>query len=319
MPTPETIRFRAGDATLEGTLLLPEGDGRHPWAVLVQSWLPRNRDGGWDTDRYAGWFAEGEGGSCPSERLAAALAARGVATFRWDPRGCGASDGAWADVDLFTRIDDARDAIGALRSRPELDLRRTGIIGHGEGATVALSVAIGDPAVGVVGLIAPAARSLRDVWRRGVAARDRTGSDRRHPIVGALDRVSEELIERAERREPAMVVDVAGAPITLRLAAWEQSVHTPSLALATMLHRAVVLVHGSDDAWTDADESVLLDAVLREAGNDPELRLIPGVGHDLAGATESDIAGVADAIATRMEPRTLPPVLLAIEEMGSGG
>ena len=51
----------------------------------------------------------------------------------------------------FTRIDDARDAIGAMRSRRELDLRRTAIVGHGEGAGIALSVAIGDPAIGAVG------------------------------------------------------------------------------------------------------------------------------------------------------------------------
>ena len=58
----------------------------------------------------------------------------GVASLRYDPRGCGESDGAWEEVDLFTRIDDARDAIGAMRSRRELDLRRTAIVGHGEGA-----------------------------------------------------------------------------------------------------------------------------------------------------------------------------------------
>ena len=70
-----------------------------------------------------------------------------------------------------------------------------------------MSVAIGDPAIGAVGLIGPPARSLRDVLRRGVAERSRTGVDREHPLVAALDRVAEELIERAERREPTMAVD----------------------------------------------------------------------------------------------------------------
>lgn len=319
MPTSETIRFRAGDATLEGTLLVPDGDGRHPWAVLVPSWLPRSRDGGWDRVGHRTWFSGDDERRGPLGRLAAALGERGVASLRADPRGCGASEGRWPEVDLFTRIDDARDAVGAMRSRTDLDLRRTAIVGHGEGATVALSVAIGDPAIGVVALIAPSARSLRDIWRRGVAARERTGIDRGHAIVDALDRASEELLERAERREAAMRVDVAGDDVTVRLAAWEQGIHTPSLALATMLHRAVVLVHGTTDAWVDADESRLLEAVLRAGGNDPELLLLTGTGHDLAEASDADIGSVADAIAARMEPRALPPVLLAIEEMGKGG
>src|SRR5690606_36442264 len=127
----EELRFRAGDASLAATLTVPEGDGRRPWAVRVPSWLPRTRDGGWDRERHPAWFApatrdEGRG---LFARLADALAERGVAILRYDPRGCGASEGSWEDSALFTRIDDARDAIAAMRSRPELDLRRTAIVG----------------------------------------------------------------------------------------------------------------------------------------------------------------------------------------------
>ena len=85
---------------------------------------------------HPGWFAPRSrpaGRAC--RRLADALAARGVASLRYDPRGCGESGGDWAASHLFTRIDDARDAIGAMRSRRELDLRRTAIVGHGEGGS----------------------------------------------------------------------------------------------------------------------------------------------------------------------------------------
>lgn len=311
----EKLRFRAGDASLAATLTLPEADGRLPWVLLVPSWLPRGRDGDWDRAGHPSWFAPAPGDAAPGlfTRLADAFAARGVASLRYDPRGCGESDGAWERVDLFTRIDDARDAIGAMRSRAELDLRRTAIIGHGEGAGVALSVAIGDPAIGAVGLIGPSARSLRGVMRRGAAERERTGVDREHPIVAALDRNLEELVERADRREPTMRLNL----IDLSLAAWEQGFHTPALALATMLHRNVVLAHGSHDAWADPEESLFLADALREAGNDAEMQVLNGAGHDLAEADDTAIGAFADAVTTRMEPRELPPVLLAIEEMGS--
>jgi pimeloyl-ACP methyl ester carboxylesterase len=312
----EDLTFRAGDVSLSATLTLPEADERAPWVVLVPSWLPRDRDGGWDRTGHPDWFApDGRPELGIFRRVASALARHGVATLRYDPRGCGDSGGVWAGTDLFTRIDDARDAIGAMRSRPELDLRRCAIVGHGEGAAIAISVAIGDPAIGAVGLIGPSARSLRDVLRRGVAERARTGADRRHPIVDALDRSSEELIERAQRHEPSMAVHVGADTVELNLAAWEQGFHTPVLALATMLHRNVVIAHGSDDAWADPEESQLLAQVLRDGGNQPLIQVLDGVGHDLAGADDGAVDAFAAALAERIQRRELPPVLVAIEQM----
>lgn len=319
MTTSEELRFRAGDASLAGTLTLPsDGGGRRPWVLLIGSWLPRDRDGAWDRQRHPGWFAPPPPGARPGllARVADTLAERGVASFRYDPRGCGESDGDWAATDLFTRIDDARDAIGAMRSRRELDLRRTAIVGHGEGTAIALSVAIGDPAIGAIGLVGAGARPWDDLARRGAAERERTGVDREHPLVAALDRLTDELLERAGRREPRGTVRVGEDTVELGLAAWEQAIHTPALALATMLHRPLVLAHALDDAWVHPDESRLLAEVAREAGNVPVVQLLDRGGHDLARADGGVIGAFADAVVARMEPRELPPVLVAIEEMG---
>lgn len=324
MPRSEELRVQAGDATLAGTLLLPDqpppegARGRYPNVLLLPSWLPRDRDGTYDRQRHAAWFAPdpapaGSGGLLA--RLASAFAALGVASLRCDPRGSARSDGTWEEVALFTRIDDARDMLAAIRSHGSLDLRRTGIVGHGEGAGAALSVAIADPAVSAVMLIGAPARSMRDVVRRGVAERARTGVDLQHPIVAALDHWSEEMLERADRHEPSAELWFRGGRrVVVSLAALEQAIHTPNLALATMLHRAVVLVHGAHDAWVDADEVELLTGTLRAAGNNPEVRVFDA-GHDLAEVPEPTIRELAGALATRLEPRELPPVLVALEEI----
>ena len=94
---------------------------------------------------------------------------------------------------------------------------------------------------------------------------------------------------------------------------WEQAFHTPPLALATMLHRNVVLAHGASDAWSDQDESRILASVLAEAGNEPVLQRVPDSGHDLD--SDEAVADFVEAFAKRIVPRDLPPVLLAIEEM----
>ena len=328
MGRPEELRFSAGAATLAGTLALPEaaaGGTRHPFVLLIGSWLPRTRDGDYDRSGHPGWFMPASPGAPPSllARLADALAARGVASFRWDKRGCAASrDEAagvtWAGSDLFTLIDDARDALAALRGRPDLDLRRTGIVAHGEGAVIALSVAIGDPAIGPLTLIGAPARSFRDVLRRGAAARSLSGEGRGHPYVAALDRAAEELVEATDRGEQRLGLSLPGVgdpPINvkLNLAAFGQAFNTPALALATMFSRSVTLVHGERDAWSHPDESVLLGEALSAAGSNVRSVSLPGAGHELAEADDALIGELADDLVRRLEPRELPPVLLAIE------
>jgi alpha-beta hydrolase superfamily lysophospholipase len=324
VPRSEELKVRAGDVMLGATLVLPDGEpddgsGRYPNVLLLPSWLPRDRDGNYDVLGHLGWFAPSADGAQPGllARLAGALATVGVATLRADPRGCGTSEGDWGEATLFAKIDDARDLLAAIRGRPELDLRRTGIVGHGEGAGIALAVTIGDPAVSALTLIGASARSWRETLRRAAATRGRDGEEHEHPIVAAIDRWSEDLIERAERREEHLTLPLRGGEsATLALAPIEQAIHTPPLALATMLHRSVTLVHGGSDTWSDAEEMTLLATALADAGEAPGARLLPGVGHDLAEASDAIIGELAADLASRLLPRELPPVLLAIEEMG---
>lgn len=320
MPRSEELRVRAGDLHLSGTLTLPDGPppsdrrGRYPGVLLLPSWLPRTRNGAYDAAGHPTWFAATAPAPGLLARLAAALATEGVASLRCDPRGCGASEGSWEATDLFTRIDDARDQLAAMRADARLDLRRTGIVGHGEGAGLALAVAISDPVISALTLVGASARSFRDTLRRAAAARGRDGTDREHPIVAAIDRWSEDLVERAERREPSFELPLRGGePVALSLAGIEQAIHTPSLALVTMLHRSVSLVHGADDHWADPDESAVLAAGLE---GEPRVRVVKAAGHDLAEADDALIGEVAADLAARLEPRELPPVLVAIEEMG---
>jgi pimeloyl-ACP methyl ester carboxylesterase len=322
---PEEITFRAGDLTLAGELLLPDAPppdgrrGRYPFVVLLGSWLPRDRDGAFDERSHPTWFASRpDAAARPGllRRIAAALSGLGVASIRYDPRGCGASGGTWPESELFARIDDARDALGAMRGRRELDLARTGILGHGEGATIALSVAIADPAVSALMLVGASARSFRGVLRRGVAARLASGTDRMHPLVAALDRWSEDIIERTDRHEPTFVLRLSSTEeLILKLTSWRQAFQTPPFALATMLHRSVACVHGALDRWSHPDESRLLVEALRRGGNEPDLRIVEGAGHELAELPDDGIAVIAQDLAQRLEARSLPPVLLALQDV----
>ena len=223
---------------------------RFPNVLLLPSWLPRNRDGGYDRIGHPAWFAPIHAGSGQTgllARLADAFASRGVASLRADPRGCAASPGTWQEVTLFAKIDDARDTLAAMRGRAELDLRRTGIVGHGEGAGIALAVAIGDPVVSALTLIGPAARSFRDTLRHAAAARG-DGSEHEHPIV-ARSTAERELIEvPSERADLTVWLAVAASDPGPR--AVRASDPRPLLPRPAMPHRSVALVHGG---WIRSD------------------------------------------------------------------
>ena len=126
---------------------------------------------------------------------------------------------------------------------------------------------------------------------------------------------AEDLIERAERREGSFELYLGrGERVTMALAGIEQAINTPPLALATMLHRSVGLVHGTDDLWVDPDESRLLAAAFGGEGA-VQPRLVSNAGHDLDEASDELIDELAADLAARLVPRELPPVLVAIDEM----
>lgn len=323
------VTITAGEITLSGTLTVPDpapqtvGELRLPAVLLLPSLLPRDRDGRLDRRRHPGWFLpsrEPEAGVLA--RLAAALAGHGVASLRYDKRGCGRSGGEWSEAGLFTLVDDARDAVAVLRGLAEVDPTRIGLAGHGEGVWLALSVAAADPAIGPLTLIGAPARGLRDILRRSVSERARRRRRRPdapdHPFVAALDRGLEELIERADRGEAKMVLALPGGRrAELGLAAWEQGMQISTRALATLQRRSVTLVHGTADAWVDPDESSLLAAALRAVGA-PRRILVPDADHDLTGADPGLWRNLASDLAARLHPRRLPTVLLSIADLPRG-
>lgn len=73
--------------------------------------------------------------------------------LRLDDRGVGRSEGHTSQTTPVQRAGDVQAALNYLRTRPEVDMLRLGLIGHGEGAGVALLVAAQPlPPAFVVGL-----------------------------------------------------------------------------------------------------------------------------------------------------------------------
>lgn len=113
--------------------------------------------------------------------LAAAAGEAGLASCRFDFRGCGESGGRFADSTVAGRIADLREIIAFLRAHPALD-GRLSLVGSSLGGFLALHVAASDPLIrGVV------------TWNTPVTLRGMGGPGRETDMEGLGEPIREEL------------------------------------------------------------------------------------------------------------------------------
>jgi len=113
----EEVRFANGDVKLAGTVFLPSSGSKHPAIVYIA--------GSGDVTRGDGSF------------LADRLARSGIAALVYDKRGAGQSTGDWHQGGFDELADDAIAALGALQSRRDIDVARTGFVCQSQGCWVA--------------------------------------------------------------------------------------------------------------------------------------------------------------------------------------
>lgn len=126
----EEVRFQntAEGFALGGTLTLPQGEGPFPVALLVSGSGSQNRD-------------EEIFGHKPFKLIADQLTRSGIAVLRYDDRGVGASGGNAAGSTTRDLAGDARSGIDYLLGREDINHSEIGIIGHSEGAMIAMMLA----------------------------------------------------------------------------------------------------------------------------------------------------------------------------------
>jgi fermentation-respiration switch protein FrsA (DUF1100 family) len=146
------VRFasRSPGVRLAGTLTVPAGEGPHPAIVFISGSGAQDRD-------------ETVAGHRPFLVLADHLTRNGYAVLRTDDRGAAGTPGAPIQTGLDDIAEDVRGAIAFLRSRPEIDHSRVGLLGHSEGAYVAPIVASSDSSIAFLLLLGGPSASGRDV------------------------------------------------------------------------------------------------------------------------------------------------------------
>jgi len=275
---------------LRGTLVEPAGDESAPLALIVPGSGPTDRDGNNPYGMKAAVYS----------RLAADLAARGVASVRIDKRGLFGSARAIRnpfDVTVSDYVDDLFAWAAALRQSRGVD--RIWLIGHSEGGLVALAAAARAPVPwrGVVLLAAPG-RPVGEVLRGQLAEATADAA-----FLEAADAAIAEL--EAGRRVAQSVLPQGLQPL-LNDAVQPYLIdllrHDPArLAAATDLPMLI--------AWGDADLQVSAAdfAALAAARPDAATLRLAGVNHVFKAAPADDRLANFAAYADPDLP--LPPAL----------
>jgi dienelactone hydrolase len=249
------VTTRAG-LHLAGTLTLPKTrpSGKVGAIITITGSGPEDRD------EQSGAIP----GYRPFRELADTLGRRGIAVLRLDDRGVGGSDAGVPNPTSADFADDIRAGIAYLRGRPEIDASRVGIVGHSEGGIIAPMIAVGDPALKAIVLMAGTASRGRDI----VMEQNRYSIDSVAHLRGAL---RDSTLAHAGRSLDSLAA--LGGWMGFFLA------YDP-LSAARRVKTPVLIVQGETDRQVPPGEAKLLADAIRSGGNrDVTVRMFSATNH----------------------------------------
>lgn len=246
----EAVVPAADGARLVGTLTVPSGaSGRVPAVVTISGSGADDRD---ESAPIAGGYR-------PFREIADTLSRRGVAVLRLDDRGVGSSSGDFANATERTLAADVRSALAWLRARPDIAPDRLMVLGHSEGARVAMLVAEAEEQLAGVILMAGAAEP-----RAALVAQVR------RQLPDSLPPAVRDSVLRAYGRQ----LDSLAPRIGREVLRWDAA------ALARGIRAPVAVFQGGTDTQVPPDQAERLGDILRRAGNrDVTVRIFPERNH----------------------------------------
>ena len=264
-----TVRNQAAGVTLAGTLTLPavSPGTKVPAVVLITGTGKQDRDEA--SPGLRGWK--------PFRQIADTLSRRGIAVLRMDDRGVGGSDAGSPDATTMDLAGDIRAAVAYLRTRPDIDASRIGLVGHSEGAQIAPIVAADDAALDAVVLVAGPSRVGRAISDAQIAHMfDEQG------ITGAK---RDSLVRLNDIARDSMIAQSAWARFWMS--------YDP-LPVARRLRTPVLILQGETDRQVTADQADELAAAVRSGGNrDVTVRIFPDMNHLLVHDPDGGYTGYA--------------------------
>lgn len=144
----------SGEITLSGTACLPEQKGVFPVVLMIHGSGPLDRN-----ENIKGQSLN------VFNSIAHHLAEKGIASIRYDKRGCGKSSGTYYATGHFDLVDDAINWVDTLSDYDFVDKEQIYLLGHSEGCIIAPQVNIKRPSIAGLILLAPFIEPLDEILR----------------------------------------------------------------------------------------------------------------------------------------------------------
>jgi pimeloyl-ACP methyl ester carboxylesterase len=265
---------------LAGTLSAPVGtppSTRLPAVVLIAGSGPLDRD---ETAYGIPIFAQ----------LANALADAGFAVVRYDKRGIGQSGGRGEFATLNDYAEDAIAAVKFLEKRKDIDPKRIALVGHSEGAAVALLAARREDRVSALALIAgigtKGAELILEQQQYAFRAANIPESERAAKVELQKKVQAAALTGKGWEDIPPDIRKQAESPWFASLLAFDPA------PLIDKLDQPILVIQGALDTQVPPHHAEKLGAMANARKNVPktEVVVVPGINHLLVPAKTGDVS-----------------------------
>ena len=256
----QPVRLETPTGTIYGTLLLPAKSGPYPVALLIAGSGPTDRNGN---------SALLPGANNSLKLLAEGLAARGIASVRYDKRGVAQSASAGPreeDLRFGIYVEDAAKWVQQIKADPRFS--SITVVGHSEGSLIGMLAAQragADALVSVAGVARRASDVLRDQLRPQLPPALWAESER---ILTALE------AGRTAESIPDALLSLYRPSVQPYLISWFR--YTPAEEIAR-LSMPVLIVQGTTDLQVALAEA----EALKRAKPDATLLIVDGMNHVL--------------------------------------
>ena len=263
----EKVTFPANDVEIVGELTVPRSEERRfPAVVLISGSGPQDLN---EDTPIPGPYGLKHG---IFRTIAHRLSNSGYIVLRYNDYGVPPSGGSFQTHTLSDRVSVTRGAVRFLQTRREVDKRRIGLIGHSEGGIIAPIVAVEDPEIKAIVLMAGTARPI-----------DQVIMEQSFALAGGVEEFSATLPILMEGwREVATGKDWGrfGGKDNQFLGWFRSHVqHDPYASMARVQCRAAIL-NGELDLQVLPGNAFNLALALEEGGNtEYTVKIFPGLDH----------------------------------------
>ncbi|MCC7177327.1 MAG: alpha/beta fold hydrolase [Acidobacteria bacterium] len=290
IPGDERVSIPTLGFNLAGTITKPAGaTGQLPAIVLIGGSGPTDRD-------------ETVFGIPVFGHLAKGLVEAGFTVVRYDKRGVGQSGGRAESATLNDYAEDARAVVRWLERRKDVDRNRIAVVGHSEGAAVAMILATREDRVKAVVLIAGT----------GTTGAELVLEQQRHQLdvmkVDASERAAKIALQEQIQAAVLKGTGWEGVPDGVRKVAdtpWFQSMLSfdPARVMKDV-DQPVLIVQGELDVQVPPHhaEKLLAMAQARKRNVDEQLLKVPGVNHLLVPAKTGEVSEYASLSGAEVAP-----------------